>query len=676
VQACGSIARSVDADGIYRADVSVAREGCFAMLKQSFHPNWQATVDGQPAKTVMLSPGFIGVPLAAGQHKVELSYRGGAMKPLLLFAAIPLLGLAFFAERRSAIAQLETKAESVRLPSSPTLGWALLTFALVLPCAAPYLGSSQPNGHDVLQYLPRLVEFHENIRHGILLPRWAPDFGHGQGQPLFLLNPPLFYYLGSFFHVIGFDFIPALNAAVILLILAAAASMFILGRWYFGPAGGALAAIAYVWAPYTLVDLYVRTAFAEFATFPFYPLVFYGFARHAEERSQKHLFLGAFAYAAIWFAHSPAALLFSPLLGAYVLFLAYRARSFRLLVAQGSAVAGALLLAALIWLPGASEAGFTHSDRLREGPLKYSNHYVTPKQFFSTAWGYGVSVAGPDDGMPFKLGWSLLLLGGIAAVYLSRWGDERWRTWFAFLAVAVLLMCFAMTQRSHALWDAIPQLQYVAFPWRLLAPVTFCLALLASAVVIVIARLDLRWRPIALVVAIAVLVLPAIDQAKPVGYLSLDENLWTPREIAAQGAVAATFDTFEPRWVLERPTYTGGRIVVTRGVATSNVVARTPVRYSAVVNASTEADLELPLAYFPGWHVRVNGTAHRVDMPSAMGRMRVTVPPGQHRIEASFERTTVRWIADLTSLGAFLGFVTAAFLGRRRTPVESRAQRR
>ena len=47
------------------------------------------------------------------------------------------------------------------------------------------------------RYFPRLVEVHQNITHGVLLPRWAPDLGRGAGQPLFLVHPPMFYYLGE-----------------------------------------------------------------------------------------------------------------------------------------------------------------------------------------------------------------------------------------------------------------------------------------------------------------------------------------------------------------------------------------------------------------------------------------------------------------------------------------------
>jgi hypothetical protein len=668
VVSCGAINGASDRGDEHFAQFDVTRGDCFALFKMTYHRNWKATVDGVQSRIVMLSPGFVGIPLTAGHHSVAVRYDAGNGKAAMLLLAIPLLIGAFVAEKRGLIAHLERRASDADVRWKPAWTWALLTFALILPCIAPYVGRSQPNGHDALEYLPRVVEFHENLRHGILMPRWAPDLSSGQGQPLFLFNPPLFYYLTELFHVAGVSFIGAMNAACIALILGAAVSMFLLGRWYFGPPGGAIAAIAYVWAPYFLVDLYVRTAFAEFSAFPFYPLAFYGFARHAATRDRRYLLLGALAYAAVWFAHSPAAVLLSPVVATFIVFLAWRAKSFRLLFVHAGALAAGLLLAATIWMPSLMEASDTHSNLLTVGPLRYSNHYVAPWQFFSTMWGYGVSIAGDQDTMPFALGWPTLILASIAAIAIVRRESEEWKAWLAFFAGAVFVLCFLMTQRAHGVWDAWPQLQYVAFPWRLLAPTSFCLALLAAAIALPISRLQPRLRNVAYAAAIASIVLTALPHAKPAGYLSLDESLWTPHDIAAGNVVAATFDTFEPRWVQVRPRYTGNAIVTSSGTASASIIERTPTHLAASIRAAAPSDLELPISWFPGWRVRVDDADYPLDTPSPTGRIRLSVAPGTHRLEASFERTPIRWAADLTSLAAIIALGAAIALGRFAAP--------
>ena len=59
----GEVRREQREGEVYRAELDAARP-CFALFKMTWHANWKAYVDGRRAATVMLSPGFVGVPLA------------------------------------------------------------------------------------------------------------------------------------------------------------------------------------------------------------------------------------------------------------------------------------------------------------------------------------------------------------------------------------------------------------------------------------------------------------------------------------------------------------------------------------------------------------------------------------------------------------------------------------
>ena len=197
-----------------------------------------------------------------------------------------------------------------------TLGIA----ALVAPICFPLLTLQLPSGHDAFSYHPRLVEFHENITHGIVLPRWAPDLEFGAGQPLFLFSPPLPYYTAELWHLLGFDSVVSFNLAAVVTIVASACSMFLFADYQFGRKAAWLATAAYVYAPYFHVDIFVRHAFAELTAFPLYPLALYGFCRYTRERNWRFLILGAVAWSGIIMTHNPSALLFcSPFAGFYIL---------------------------------------------------------------------------------------------------------------------------------------------------------------------------------------------------------------------------------------------------------------------------------------------------------------------------------------------------------------------
>jgi hypothetical protein len=83
----GSIASESNDDDHYHAEADVARQS-YVLFKMTWHPNWHAMVDGRSATTVMLSPGFIGVPVPPGHHSIDLRYEGSAWKLWLALAGV------------------------------------------------------------------------------------------------------------------------------------------------------------------------------------------------------------------------------------------------------------------------------------------------------------------------------------------------------------------------------------------------------------------------------------------------------------------------------------------------------------------------------------------------------------------------------------------------------------
>ncbi len=90
----------------YEARFAVARPG-YALFKMTWHPNWVARLDGKIQPTVMLSPGFLGVPVATGSHTLVLSYEPGNWKWILALAGLLLACAGVFAERHRALAFLD-----------------------------------------------------------------------------------------------------------------------------------------------------------------------------------------------------------------------------------------------------------------------------------------------------------------------------------------------------------------------------------------------------------------------------------------------------------------------------------------------------------------------------------------------------------------------------------------
>lgn len=62
------------AEGRAEARVRMEREGA-VMLKTSFDPRWQATIDGAPAEPFMIAPSYVAVLVPEGNHRVGFTYE-------------------------------------------------------------------------------------------------------------------------------------------------------------------------------------------------------------------------------------------------------------------------------------------------------------------------------------------------------------------------------------------------------------------------------------------------------------------------------------------------------------------------------------------------------------------------------------------------------------------------
>ena len=89
----------------YGAEFVISRPG-FVLFRMTWHPNWVAYVDGKVQKTVMLSPGFIGVRVLPGQHSILLRYQPGIWKLTMAFAGLLIVLAGVAVERRGYLARL------------------------------------------------------------------------------------------------------------------------------------------------------------------------------------------------------------------------------------------------------------------------------------------------------------------------------------------------------------------------------------------------------------------------------------------------------------------------------------------------------------------------------------------------------------------------------------------
>jgi len=635
-----------DGDAVHEAIVETDEDGAAVMLRLTWHPRWRATVDGLPVKTLHVTPGFVAVRVPAGRHDVRFAYEpGGAKTALLVMAGLVFIGL--LATERSVRAVRAASSLEARLVGAARAAYASQRLrelagvaGLTLIIGTPLLLPDLPDGHDAIVYPPRVVEFHESVRHGDPLPAWAPDLSAGLGQPFFLFTPPLLHWAAEPAFAVTGDVALALRCALLALLLLGTWGMRLLGREMAGERASWIVAAAWVLAPYTLTDLYVRMALAEISALCVLPFVLLGLVRHARTGSPRALALAALGTGLIGLAHQVTTLLAVPLLACIALVAALRARRPELLIDHATAFVIGALVAACSWLPAMTWRDAVHLERAREGYFTLETHAIAAWQLVCSRWGYGYSQEGTGDSMSFMLGVPQLAFA-LAAIALAWWLRQR-RAVVTGLFAGVVVLGLLMTTAGARVLDLVPALRFVQFPWRLLGLATPAVALLAGlGATLLEDAAPLRWRRFVMPTALLILVAFGYPMARPGGRLVLDPLAQAPEEIARRGTPATAREEMEPATVVERAV-DAPLAEILDGDGEARLLERTPTRL-VIEGHATSGRLALRLHDFPGWELDADASskdAVKLTPDPITGRARIRVPPGDFRVAIERRRTT------------------------------------
>jgi len=342
--------------------------------------------------------------------------------------------------------------------------WLLIVIAALLLVLPMWLRGC-PDGHDILHHLIFSHHFTTQFWQGELYPRWLTQMNAGFGSPTFFFYAPLPFWITALLsapfwidQVTGY---PLILAASLALLASGISAYYWLRaltcRRYACPL-----ALLYMALPYhLLIDLYMRFAFAEFWSFVWVPLIFLGLRQLMQAQASGRLLL-PMALALQVMTHLPTFITLLPELGGYALLLTRRSAWRRLLTALLAMLLGGLL-SAIYWLPAMTTQHYVSMPSMYVGFLYYANSFLD--SWPSLALGF-----------TFRryLTFALTLTAALAAsVWLARRYAPEWRAERNFWLGSLLFVLFMMFPVSKPLWDLLPVLQKIQFPWRFGTLLTF-----------------------------------------------------------------------------------------------------------------------------------------------------------------------------------------------------------
>lgn len=543
-------------------------------------------------------------------------------------------------------------------------------FFLLAPVTLYLLGSSTYSSHDGMQHLLRIAKYFQALTDGQIPPRWADQLYYGLGSPVLIFYGQLPYFLASLLHFFKLSYVQSMQITMAITTILSGYFFFLWIKPSFGRLAAIVGAVAYIWAPYHLVDIYIRAAFPEVVSFMFVPLMFLSVDVQLTNRSIWPILLASGSFAALILSHNLMALLFGSIWFGYVLVMTLTTRNRRILIISLLSALLAVGITTFYWLPAITEQSEINFKAVNISMQNQFN-FVTLERIIFSRWGFFPPYQ--PNPMTVQLGigqWLVILLTACIFIFLMlrghrplrRLGKTNLSKIIYFVAITFFAI-FLMTPESTFLWNHLPFLSIFLYPWRFLTAAIFSAAFLAAVVACLIQKTRL-----ALLVLLIILIAPNVFSLRTFGSMTISDNFL--RDDNLSGDVWGEFlpkyaDVKEINKLASSSDCLHRRCVTARFQGPQEVVYKVLTEKSQFLKldylSPTSFSGQINLFYYPGWVVYLDNKPINIKV-SSWGTMIGSFPAGQHQIVSRFTETPPRRVSDIISL-AF--FTLWSFLGLR-----------
>jgi len=508
---------------------------------------------------------------------------------------------------------------------------------------------------------------------GLVYPHWVQDANFGAGEPRLMFYPPASWLLGGFLGTLfGWHAAPVLF--VLLALLGAGGSMYLLAREWTPQAPATLAACLYVANPYAMFVVYERSALGELLAGAWLPLMVL-FALRARSSIAP---LGL-SVAALWLTNSPAAVMGSYMLAILALGMCIAERKLWPAARAAGGMALGLGLAAFYIVPAAFEQRWVQINRAIIPGMRVEDSFL----FAHTADAF-------HDQVLRTASWILVgeLAGASIAAYFA-WRRQAGAPARMVLTALLPILLLLQLPISAVLWTHAPHLKFLQFPWR------WVLALSVTACVLAAMSLKGALKRLTIVVVAVLIVAVAVgggllffqpcddedavaaqvsafrlgqgtegtDEYTPVGGDNASVQQHLPLVRVLRGAQDDTADSTSgdnPEW----RSGDAGSISATVDAKRTN-----GEQWLVQVVTAERGYAVLRLMDYPSWRVSVDGKPALGRPLREDGLMAVPLPAGSHQIAVQWFATWDVIAGREVSAFALVALVGVAMLERRQRRV-------
>lgn len=496
--------------------------------------------------------------------------------------------------------------------------------------------------HDGEWMVVRFSAFHQALTSGQIPVRFTERLNNNYGYPVLNFLYPLPFYISEIPKLVGFNFQNSVKITFIFSSILSSIFMYLALKEKFSKTASLAGGVVYLFAPYRMVDLYVRGSLGENLAFMFLPLILLSIFKIAKNKTIYRPVLSVF-FACLILSHNVIALFFVPffILAAFILM----GKKFKIAILYF--ILGGLA-ASFFTIPAIHDLKYVRLSQINVADAV--DHLVPPSKLLISPWNYGPSPSSSDGFSP-QIGILSALIFSLSVILNLRGKINR----KVLLAQALFIGCLVMILPiSKHFWNLQLLNNSVQYPWRLLAVIVFITAILTAYVLSKFQKQTL-FAPLVIIFSI-VSVLPYIRPQEFVtradGYYSTNESTTTIR------------DEYLPIWAKSDLQRVYSKILPGTYSTSSEIIDH--ANYSFLATSEGDENLKVATVYYPGFVASIDGLKTPITNDHD-GLIQVKLPRGEHKVIIKYSKTPVQVASELLSLLALMTIGTLFFNEWRKT---------
>ncbi len=527
------------------------------------------------------------------------------------------------------------------------IGFILFIISLLL-CLDLFISKGRPSTFDGPTHLANIAQFHKALQSGDFPVRWMDGFGN-YGMPMGIIVQQTTTYLGSLLTFLTHDIFLSYNLVFLIGAFLSVYFLYFFLKLHFSEEAAFIGVVLFNFAPYRIINIYIRGALPEFFSHVFFSIIFIGLHQFIKQKKQWGLLSLLIGFVGILFTHPFTIIIGAFLWVPYTIYLIWENRTFAYL---RSNLFSLLLTALFIFgisafyiIPLSFEIKYFYYGT---GSHFIPGNYLSLTNYLGDQWYYFYKNDIEVRGQVIHLGLMETIIILLSGLYLF-FSKSKHKNFLKWLLLSSIFLIFFTTRYADSIFRQINFLGNIQHNWRMFTSIVFiapfALAFLSDKI-----KTKAFFIPIILLIVIF-----RFPQLYGKNYVFESQNKYYWTKLNLHGNIMNTI------WTGPTQDYpvkkVKGEIIEGKGKIIKRTEHNSWRKYE--INADTDVRVADYTFYFPGWKAFVDSKEVLIEFQDMNYRGVITykVPKGKHTVLVKFTDTKVRLLANMISLSSLVALV-------------------